>query len=79
MSTTMSTPQATILNVEGMTCPSCIRHVSAALHELDGVGAVQVELRAGTVRVEHDAAAAPIERLIDALRDAGYESRPRAA
>jgi copper chaperone len=73
----MSTKRDTVLNVAGMTCPSCTRHVTKALQDLDGVGNVQVELRAGTVRVEHDPAAAPVENLIDALRDAGYESRPR--
>lgn len=72
----MSTKRDTILNVDGMTCPSCIRHVSKALQDLAGVGNVQVELRAGIVRVEHDPAAAPVENLIDALRDAGYESQP---
>lgn len=67
----------TVLEVQGMTCPSCIRHINQALAELDGVGAIDVKLRDGVVVVQHDAAQAPVDRLIDALRDAGYESQPR--
>lgn len=71
----MTTQRDTILTVHGMTCGSCVRHVTAALKQLDGVGKVDVKLRDGIVVVGHDAVAAPIDRLIDALRDAGYESQ----
>ena len=73
----MSNEQDTILEVQGMTCPSCIRHVSSALKELDGVGAVDVKLRDGLVLVKHDATQAPIDRLIAALDEAGYASKLR--
>lgn len=73
----MSNEQDTILEVQGMTCPSCIRHVTTALKDLDGVGAVNVKLREGVVLVKHDLTQAPITRLIDALADAGYESKQR--
>lgn len=69
----------TLLQVDGMSCPSCIRHIDSALCELDGVEKVDVKLREGTVLVTHDAASAPMNTLIEALRDAGYESRPKAA
>lgn len=75
----MSNATDTILRVEGMTCPSCIRHITEALHDVDGVGKVDVKLRDGLVVVQHDAIEAPVGRLIDALRDAGYESRARSA
>jgi copper chaperone len=75
----MSSQQDTVLEVQGMTCPSCIRHVAEALKTLGGVGAVEVKLREGIVLVKHDAAEAPVGRLIVALRDAGYESRARSA
>lgn len=73
----MNQPCDTTLAVEGMTCPSCIRHITDALQEVEGVGKVDVRLRDGIVIVAHDSDAAPVDRLIDALRDAGYESRPR--
>lgn len=69
----------TQLNVQGMSCPSCIRHVDAALSDLDGVVSVEVRLREGRVLVEHDPAVAPVSRLASALRDAGYESTVGAA
>ena len=73
----MKTEKDTILEVQGMTCPSCIRHVTSALSELDGVGKVDVKLRDGLVIVQHDSAEAPIDQLIDALNEAGYTSRER--
>jgi copper chaperone len=74
----MKDQRDTTLAVQGMTCPACVRHVTEALQDLAGVGRIDVELRAGIVRVQHDAAAAPIDRLIAALREAGYDAEPRA-
>ncbi len=73
----MSNEQDTMLEVQGMTCPSCIRQVSSALTELEGVGAVNVKLRDGLVVVKHDATQAPIDQLIAALDEAGYASKQR--
>lgn len=66
----------TVLAVEGMTCSSCVSHVDQALKELRGVDEVEVRYREGKVVVEHDAGNAPVAALIEALREAGYESRP---
>jgi copper chaperone len=74
----MSTTE-TILDVEGMTCSSCVRHVEGALCTLDGVAKVEVALKNGTVRIEHDASRAPVARMIQALEEAGYDSRAAAA
>lgn len=60
------------LRVEGMTCASCISHVSAALAPLAGVAEVEVDLAAGRVRVSGEAEA---RALIAALRDAGYPAK----
>jgi len=70
----MSTRE-TILNVDGMTCSSCVRHVEGALRNIAGISAIDVKLREGKVRVQHDPVRAPIERMIGALGQAGYESR----
>jgi copper chaperone CopZ len=67
--------KTSVLNVEGMTCRSCVAHVNRALRDVAGVGAVDVRLREGTVTVNHDAA---VETLVEALREAGYESSPNA-
>ena len=73
----MTTRRDTTLNVQGMTCRSCIRHVTDALCELDGVDKVDVQLREGTVMVQHDLVEAPVDSLIAKLREAGFESQPR--
>jgi copper chaperone len=71
----MSNERETVLFVEGMTCHSCVRHVTAALKDVDGVEKVEVKLREGTALVRFDSAAATIDQLIEAVREAGYESQ----
>lgn len=66
----------TVLNVEGMTCANCVRHVDEALRELAGVDEVDVRLSEGRAIVRHDPDRAPITALVDAVREAGYEAAP---
>jgi len=68
-----------VLEVMGMTCPSCVRHVNSALTDLDGVGKVEVRLRDGKVVVQYDPERVQVSALLDALSEAGYESTPSAA
>ncbi|HEU4407763.1 MAG TPA: heavy metal-associated domain-containing protein [Polyangiaceae bacterium] len=75
----MSTTKETLLNVSGMTCTSCVRHVESALREVVGVRGVEVRLRKGEVLVKHDADSAPVTEFVEALREAGYESKLGAA
>lgn len=72
----MTTNQETTFDVEGMTCGSCVRHINEALRELDEVRDVDVRLREGKVVVTHENAS--VEAMLEALRDAGYESRTAA-
>jgi copper chaperone CopZ len=60
------------LNVQGMSCGACVKHVTAALQALDGIAAVEVDLPTGRVRVTGNAEAA---RLIATLADAGYPAQ----
>lgn len=68
----MTALRTTVLEVEGMTCGSCVRHVGAALRQSAGVQSVDVDLRERTVLVRHDADAAKVSDLIESLRVAGY-------
>ena len=65
------------LNVTGMTCLDCSRHVTRALERVEGVTAATVDYRAGTATVEvaHPVAVAA---LVTAVERAGYhaESAP---
>lgn len=66
------------LEVQGMSCGSCVAHVKKALQPLAGVRDVSVDLTAGQVRVAGDlgAGAAPI---VAALAAAGYPAREIAS
>jgi len=66
----------TTLQITGMTCNGCVRHVDAALRGVPGVTAVEVELAGGQARVVHDPERSPVPGLIAAVAAAGYEAAP---
>ncbi|MFP4145230.1 MAG: heavy metal translocating P-type ATPase [Phycisphaeraceae bacterium] len=63
----------TTLHVAGMRCASCVNHVEERLRKTPGVESASVNLATETATVEHDPGEAPRERLLEAVRDAGYE------
>ncbi len=69
----------TLLDVRGMNCGSCVRHISQALDALDGVEEVHPSLPDKTVRVRHDPARVSAEQLAGALTAKGYPAAARAA
>jgi copper chaperone CopZ len=60
------------LDIIGMSCNRCIRHVGDALRGVAGVASVDVEL--GRAQVVHDDAI-DAHTLIAAIAAAGYEAR----
>ncbi|MGE4334353.1 MAG: heavy-metal-associated domain-containing protein [Pigmentiphaga sp.] len=62
------------LQVEGMSCGSCVKHVTQALQPLPGVRGVEVDLPSGRVRVSGDLAQGS-SPLLTALTDAGYPAK----
>ena len=73
MSSVAPAPQVrSELNVSGMTCGNCVRHVHEALTEIPGVRAT-VELDSARASVEHPAAVT-VQQLLDAVAEAGYET-----
>ncbi len=62
------------LQVEGMTCASCVHHVEKALNSVHGVEAVQVNLATGQARVRFMPGLVEIHQLTQAVEDAGYEA-----
>jgi len=60
------------LQVQGMTCGACVRHVTQALNSIAGVDAIDVDLQSGLVRVE---GGADSTALLAALNDAGYPAQ----
>jgi copper chaperone CopZ len=59
------------LDVQGMTCGSCVKHVTQALQAIPGVTQVDVDLANGRARVEGDLQAGGAA-LIAALAHADY-------
>ncbi|GAA0065309.1 MAG: heavy metal-associated domain-containing protein [Clostridium perfringens] len=57
-----------ILEIDGMSCSNCVRHVEAALLDVDGVDVLQVEVGRAVVDTEVDE-----DTLRDALEEVGYE------
>ena len=60
------------INVKGMTCPHCVKHVTKALSGMEGVSDVVVDLDAGTAKFNASRDIADSE-LAAVLDDAGYE------
>lgn len=67
------TIQTTTLQITGMTCGSCSRHVDNALRRVPGVSAVRVDQRDHTAQVTH-AAETTVAALIAAAVEAGYDA-----
>lgn len=67
--------QTTTLQVAGMTCGTCVRHVQRALEGINGVIDVNVDLALGQASVEHLPEWVGTPGLVAAVRDAGYEAR----
>lgn len=60
------------INVKGMTCPNCVKHVTKALSGMEGVSDVAVDLEAGTAKFTASREI-PDSELAAVLDDAGYE------
>jgi heavy metal translocating P-type ATPase len=59
-------------SVSGMTCASCVSRVERALKRVDGVLEANVNLASERATLRYLPAAAPVSRLKQAIRDAGY-------
>ncbi len=72
MSTTAKAIETVTLNVAGMTCGSCERHIRKELDQVQGYRDAQVDLAGGQVRVTYEPGAATPEQLKGAVIKAGY-------
>jgi len=65
--------EKTIIRVNGMSCEHCVKAVTKAVNALSGTGELSIDLKAGTVTVEHDPALAPLGRIRSAIEELGYD------
>jgi copper chaperone len=61
-----------VLDVEGMSCGHCVKHVENALKSVSGVESVKVDLDAGTAVVRYEEGVAGLSLFKAAVEEAGY-------
>jgi len=64
----------TTLKINGMICEHCVKTVTKALEELDGVKKAKVKLKKGLAKVAYDSDKIGVDGLIAAVVKAGYEA-----
>jgi len=60
------------IEVEGMGCDNCVRHVTEALEGLPGVKDVKVDLTSGQVNFENSESVT-MDEISAAIEEAGYK------
>jgi copper chaperone len=61
-----------ILTVPGMSCDGCVRHVTHALQDLQGVQTVNVNLPTKLVQVTYDDGQVNVEQMKATLQEEDY-------
>jgi copper chaperone len=67
--------QVTTLEIAGMSCDACARHVTASLSALKGVVHARADLRRSEAVVEHIPVYSDAAAIVAAVHDAGYTAR----
>jgi Cu+-exporting ATPase len=67
------------LPIEGMTCTSCVSHITKAVRKVDGVESVKVDLGSESAVVGFDATLTSVTLIAAAISVAGYEPHPEQA
>lgn len=63
-----------ILNVEGMTCPSCPAMIKTALKKLDGVVDADVSYKDAKAKVKYQEGKTTVEQMIKAIEGIGMKA-----
>ncbi len=63
------------LEVAGMSCMMCVKHVTRALQEVPGVSRADVTLSPPRAVVRYDPSMAGPDAMIAAIRKAGYDAK----
>ena len=71
-------PQTVTLEIDGMTCASCVARVEKALSKVEGVVSAQVNLATETAQVQFASGMVGVDALVAAVDRAGYVAKPAA-
>ena len=62
------------LDIEGMTCASCVAHVEKGIKNVDGIDMASVNLATEKATVSYDPSEVDINYILNAVSDAGYRA-----
>ncbi|HMB95951.1 MAG TPA: cation transporter, partial [Tepidisphaeraceae bacterium] len=74
-----SSSQETSLQVNGMTCASCVSHVQSAAAKTAGVQSASVNLARGRAVVQFDPTRTSPEQIAAAISNVGYPAQPETS
>ena len=63
----------TVLQLETLTCPSCIRRIEGTLVKLEGIETAVVKFNASKVEVVYDEMKQSDENVLKVVKDLGYK------
>lgn len=61
------------IKIDGMSCQHCVKTVTDAVSDLDGVSQVKVNLKKGEAKIKFDKDRLDLEQLKTAIVTAGFE------
>lgn len=62
-----------VLNVQGMSCNSCVNSIEGSVGQLTGVSSVQVDVAGGKVTVEFDDTPETLAIIRETIEEQGYD------
>lgn len=63
----------TTLNIDGMTCGGCVKSVTNAINQVEGVQNAEVSLENKSVKIDFDDSQTDLDTLKQAIEDAGFD------
>ncbi|XP_038617642.1 copper-transporting ATPase 2 isoform X2 [Tachyglossus aculeatus] len=69
-----ATRSTTVINIEGMTCASCVQAIETSLAQREGVRNVSVSLAKGSGTIDYNPGTTSPEELRGAIEDMGFEA-----
>lgn len=62
-----------VIQLETLTCPSCVKKIESALNRLEGVNSVKVLFNSSKVKAEFDASQISVDKIKETIDKLGYE------